>query len=526
MHALQRVVAWLDRRRWYVLAAVVLHQTVLYACFLGVPSWDGLTYRIPPIVELVQHGALGLDKYGYWAFRAYVPFIELAHAPFLWAFGLRGVLIGFPLVVLPLCIVAIHSFVLRLTGDRTSAFFGAAAYAVLPLVGEGAIAGYVDFAFCGLLCFFLDGALAALAPARTRSDLARLALGTLAFTLSRGQAVYIATILLALLSAVAFLERDGRRFVPASLPASARVPALNAFAVGAIPAVVLQLYKLLKYGGPIYPYQFQLFGVPRGSGVSMAKLLTQAGIPDDSARSLAVAAFHGWLWPTSWPPAGFYDSRNLGAGLVLWVMIAVFVPALRGLDRRARALLVALVVLSVVARDYCHPRWASTLLAAVVVVVGTGMAQLLAWRALSARIAFVVLALVLGAHVLRPELELSMLGRGGIGPRLNAASSPWFIHGPDAYDPWPDEGVRFLVVQQTADFFVLPVYGPRLTNEVVGTVPAAELGPRCERLVLAGALEPDVVLLDDLDLTKRCDRVCAREDAWHCVAWRLRGPKP
>src|SRR5262249_43350689 len=133
------------------------------------------------------------------------------------------------------------------------------------------------------------------------------------------------------------------------------------------------------------------------------------------------------------------------------------------------------------------------------------------------RLAFVPLALLLSAHVLRPEMELWMLTRGAIGQRLNAASSPWFIHGEDAHDVWPDLSARLLIVPQTADFFVLQLYGPHLTNEVIGTVPAAEIGPRCEQLVAAG----DVLVVDEKDFTKHCDRVCARHDSWRCLAWRF-----
>ncbi len=109
-------------------AVVILHQFIIHAVFIGMPSWDGLTYRIPPIVELAQHGRFGLEKYNQWAFASYVPFIKLAHAPLVYFCKLPGVLVAFPLFILPLCIFALYLFTFELTRSRKRAFFAASSY--------------------------------------------------------------------------------------------------------------------------------------------------------------------------------------------------------------------------------------------------------------------------------------------------------------------------------------------------------------------------------------------------------------
>ena len=515
----ERFARWLERHKRAVLAVASVHQFVIYFFFIGMPSWDGLTYRVPPIVELVQHGSFRLDRYEQWAFQAYVPFVELMHAPFMLVFKLSGVLIGAPLVWLPLCVYAAYRLVFRLTKDRIAALFGGAAFFALPVIGEGAFSGYVDFAVYGLFCAYLGALLGVLPAERSRRDLVIFAIATLFFTLARGQAVYAAGALLVVLTVATVVVlhgfrprlRDGSSFRSVVAP-------FLAFGVGAIPCFGLQVWRYVNWGGPIYPYQFQLFGVAFGTGVRMKDLFTYAGIPDDSPKQLVLAFIHGWLWPSVWPPHAFYDSRHLGAGLLFWMTVALAVPALRALDLRGRALVATLVGLSVLARDYVHPRWSNGLIVTVVIVVGVGMARLL--QSPRGRIAFAPLVLILGLHAFRPEYDLALLKADGIGMRLDAGSSRWFVDGRDAMKVWPDRHARYLIAQEKG--FVLPVYGPNLTNEVIDTIPRAKIGPHCEGLIERGALEPDVFVIDDLDLTKDCDRVCA-QSSWRCDLWHLTG---
>jgi hypothetical protein len=432
-----------------------------------------------------------------------------------------GVMMAAPLIALPLCVAVVHRFVLRLTRDRTAAFFAAAGYFALPLVGEGTVAGYVDFAFCALLCFYVDTLLRSLPSERRVADLVRLGFGTLVFTLARGQAVYAAGALLVVMAALTHLRRDRLRLrFQEGASWEQMLPPFLAFGLGAIPSLCLQVYRFVKYGGPIYPYQFQLFGVTFGTGIPMKSLFSYAGV-EDTPRGLVMAFVHGWLWPATWPPLGFYDSRNLGVGFIFWMTLLVAIPAFRALDRRAIVLVSSLGALSFFARDFVHPRWASSLLLAVVIVFGVGMAQLT--RSRLGRFAFAPLALLLLAHMFRPELELKLIDTVGLGPRLNAMSSPWFRQGREGFGVWPDLHARFLIVQEKG--FVLPVYGPKLTNEVVKTIPSVEIGSNCERLIAEGALKPDTFVLDDLDTTKTCPRECVQRDSWHCEIWRLKGGK-
>jgi hypothetical protein len=89
-------------------------------------------------------------------------------------------------------------------------------------------------------------------------------------------------------------------------------------------------------------------------------------------------------------------------------------------------------------------------------------------------------------------------------------------------EAWPDRHSKILIVQEKG--FVLPVYGVRLTNEVVQTIPGKDIGPRCENLLAAGAKRPNVIVSDDLDFTKTCSRECVVSDEWHCVGWRISEP--
>src|SRR5687767_11013819 len=87
----------LVRYRLVLLALWLVHAFALHFLVIGFASSDGLAYRGVPAIEWAQHHSFGMDKYPAWPYAGNVPFVELAHIPFLLLFGLRGLLIGFPL---------------------------------------------------------------------------------------------------------------------------------------------------------------------------------------------------------------------------------------------------------------------------------------------------------------------------------------------------------------------------------------------------------------------------------------------
>ncbi len=78
---------------------------VAHTLFLGFNSWDGLSYRIPPVVELVQHGDFGGWKFDYAPAQHFYPFFELIHVPLLKVAGLSGLYFSFSLILLPAAVI-------------------------------------------------------------------------------------------------------------------------------------------------------------------------------------------------------------------------------------------------------------------------------------------------------------------------------------------------------------------------------------------------------------------------------------
>ena len=145
MTGAERFCAWLHRYRWTLLAVWIAHATTLHLLIIGFPSWDALSYRLPPVVELLQHGDLGRERYSDWALHGFIPFAELAQLPLLYALGLVGLLLSDPLVVFPLCVVAVYKLGKQLTGSVHGGNFSALAYAAVPMVNQQPFTGYIDF---------------------------------------------------------------------------------------------------------------------------------------------------------------------------------------------------------------------------------------------------------------------------------------------------------------------------------------------------------------------------------------------
>ncbi|HUJ61422.1 MAG TPA: hypothetical protein VLX92_23115 [Kofleriaceae bacterium] len=508
---------WLYRRRWLLLAGWVVHAFVLHLFVLGFTSWDGLGYRTAPIVELVQHGALGTDKYFDYAFAGYVPFVELAHTPFAFVFGLPGFLVGFPLVVFPLCVCAVYGFARELTGTTRGAVIGALAYAALPMYNAEPFGGYVDFAICGALAFYLFAVLRLRSSPGGWRSFAVVVLASFAFTMSRAQALYVVVLLAPVACYAAFCERTGWRIRFARRRALAITAAGTL--VGAIPTIAIQLVKLARYGSPTFPLQFQVLGWKLGTGLTLADYMHYAGLPDDSWASQGHAFVQGWLLHRGWP-CGFFDSRFMGAGLVSWLAIALAAVFVRRASRVERWLVPAFLAVSLLAHDFVHPRWAYTLALALVAVVARGLPAL-ASGGRAARIAFWIGASVLVLHMARPEFDIVQVRAGAFMPRLNVMRSRYFLKDGLAIQPMPDLDAHFVIVQRPGNGYLLPLYGKHLTNDVIGTRFQWELGPHCEGLVPLVHIWPNTLYIDDDDLTKACARECVVPTRGGCRAYRL-----
>lgn len=517
----QRFCDWFHRYRLVLLAVGTVHATILHAVFIGFPSWDAFSYRLPPIVELIQHGDLGLDRYNQWALHGYVPFAELAQLPFLYLFGLPGLLIGYPLIVFPLCIVAVYKLGKQLTGSVHGGNFAALAYAAIPAVNQQPFTGYIDFIVSAAAAYFVYSILRVHGSPRPLCAAGRLAVATVLFTMTRATGVYIAVLLSGLIYGALFVERRGR-FGFRIVERRRLAIAMGGFLVGALPVIAVQIYKYVEHGSPLYPYQFNVLGVKIGTGVPTRDLFFYAGLAAETWGNFARNAFHAWIWP--YPGTlTFFDSRNLGGGCVLPAALAALPAFRRSATWLQLWLAVSCVLVSVVARDFWLPRWAYTVVIALTIVLGGALPELARSARRRDRWLFGVLAALLLVHLARPEFDLWQLRKhAGFGPRLNVTQSSRFRRGSNALDPYPDVNARFLIIDVNWKGFLLPIYGQQLSNRVLGTMPAEAVGDRCVGLLLLVATNPDLLIIDDQNHTLDCARTCViMRTAKDCGAYRL-----
>ncbi|MCE9573540.1 MAG: hypothetical protein K8W52_10315 [Deltaproteobacteria bacterium] len=515
----ERFTALLYRQRWTLLALTTVHAFVLHYFVIGFPSWDGFTYRLPPVVELVQHGDFGMTRFNQWAFVGHLPFLELANLPFLYVFKLRGLYIGVPLVVYPLCVYAVYACGRELTGDPRSATFGAIAYAALPMVNQQPYAGYIDFILAALIAYFVYAVLRLRTTTRPGWSFVRVVVATVLVTMSRVHALYIVVVLTPCLIYPSFCQRTRWRVTVADRRGLWR--ALAAIALGAAPMIALQIYRFVHYGTPTYPLQFAVLGITIGNGKPALEHMRAGGVHDGSLLELGRAAIRGWIWLGRWPKIGFFDSREQGGGFVAWVAAPLLPTFVRRATRVERWLVVGCVVVSVLAHDFAIPRYAYTLVVALVVVIGRAMPALLEGGRRH-RALFWFASVVLLAHGCRPEVDLLAIHRGGFSPRLNIASSPY---ADQTFVPFPDIHGRFVIIDGVAEGMVLPIYGADLDNEILETVPADALGARCAGLAAVLAREPTALFIDDKDETRDCQRTCQfTTTTGACRAYRIVPP--
>src|SRR5262249_44431707 len=89
--SVNRVNNFIQEPKLVLLGGSIAYLIAAHYWFLGFTSGDGFLYRIATIVELVQHGNLGGEKFVYnFMAQHFYPFFELVHFPFLKLFGLPG----------------------------------------------------------------------------------------------------------------------------------------------------------------------------------------------------------------------------------------------------------------------------------------------------------------------------------------------------------------------------------------------------------------------------------------------------
>jgi hypothetical protein len=510
---------WFHRYRWVVFAGWILHATILHFVYLGFPSWDALAYRVPPIVELIQHGELGIERYNAWAMQGFVPFAELVHLPFLYVFGLPGLLIGYPLVVFPLCVIAVYKLGRQLTGSVHGGNFAALAYAAIPMMNEQPFSGYIDFIVSAVIAYLVYAVLRLRESPRPLRSAPRVAIATLLFTMTRATGVYLGVVLLGLIGLALFVERGGRLGVRLVRP-RALLAVIAAYLAGSVPIIAIQIYKYVHYGSPLYPYQFNVLGLKIGSGVSTRDLFSYAGLASETWGNYLRNFVRGWVWPIWANGLPFYDSRDFGGGWVLVAALAALPAFVRSATRFEKWLVIACVLVSLIARDFWLPRYAYTIIVAITIVLGRALPAL-ASAGRWGRALFWLLTGVLFLHLLRPELDLRLTrARRGTGPRLNVTESARFLGGADVIEPYPDAHAQLVIVDHSMDGFALPLYGRGLTNEVVATVLPPDLGDDCEGLRSIAEAHPGVIFVDDYDETNECNRQCVlRSTRGRCLGY-------
>jgi len=510
----------LVRWRWAILGAVLLHCVVVHYFFFGYVSWDGYAHRMQPIIELVKHGAMNLEKFDNAALVGFRPFVELIHAPFLAVFGLDALYIAFP-VTFPLFARAIHHCVREAAEDDAAALYAAGTYVLVPVVSSQLFSGYIDWAIPALLAYFVYALLAAARDPRRLAPFVRVAFATFLFTMSRQQAPYVSVLFVAYAVYARFVERSGWRFTIAHRKRLAA--ALLAYALGLAPAAFLQLATWLKHGSPIHPFELSILGLRLGKGLTYKAVCWYGGLRDYTPRGFFRASYAAWIAPAELPYA-FFDSRYLGGGLFFLAGVVTAPLWWRRSTRAVRLLVATLLFVSLAVRDFWLPRYASALLLAVCIANALALAALLRDRRRPMALAYATLVAVAAVHVFRPEWEIDRAQKGAIYARLNASQSRWFVPGSVELPLYPDANARLVLLEGPTLNFAVPLYGRKLTNEVVTSVPPEKIGEHCEGLRPYLASGAPVLFVDDHDHAAACKRTCALPSPSRCLAFTIEPP--
>jgi hypothetical protein len=523
----QKIDKLLFRSIVFVFIALCAYFIAAHYWLLGFTSWDGLSYRIPPIVEFVQHGNLGGWKFNYPpAIYAY-PFFEWVHVPFLLLFGLKGLYFSFSTLLLPFSILSVYLFVRVLTDSTRWAMYSALAYLAIPFVNTQPFSGYIDFAVIGALAFFLYALMRVL-----RSDkpsvraLSILSLATFIFSMSRQQAPYIAILIMSVLTF--WYSASWGRDLPSEGGGwtSFRRMAflLITFGIGIAPSAILHVSRYLIYGSPIYPYQFSFYGVVSKVGIAQSEVARAAGLIAPGWQGLLASFSRGWLFPDEWP-RDFYDSRILGAGIffhLTWITLPIY----ERMMKKSTVLVLALFGgIAIMVQDFWLPRWSMTLVLAVVICVGGA----LSWLASNGPSwVYVILLSAVCLHFGRPLYDVyTMIELRRTSIRINISESPIFLTDEVAEGEkllYPDIGADFLVVPPVDHEFSLLLYGRNLSNQIVGVLRPSDIGDDC--VVPDRGIPGRQTLIVDhqgklSQLSDTCEWSCEYSTEKRCLAGRL-----
>ncbi len=508
----------------YLLGVVCLILVLAHYLFLGFATWDGLSYRVSPIVELLQHGSLGGWKFNYPPAREFYPFLELLHLPFFKALGLRGLYFDFSLILLPASVISVYGFVKALTDRANWATYSAIAFLAVPFVNTQPFSAYIDFAVIGAFAFFLYALLVVLKAAQPSFwQLVVLSIATCVFTMSRQQAPYIAVLTVVMFSF--WFKPTGsmpRSFEEAeSYPRRSLGPIIAAFVIGLLPAGSLHISRYLLYGSPIHPYQFKVLMFSTDVGLTPQYTAAGAGLVENSPRGLLSAFARGWLWPGELP-GNFYDSRALGVGLLFWLMWLALPLSERLIESEHTKVIVLFVGISLVGKDFWLPRWSMTLVLGMVLLLGAAIAAAADRRSF---VSFAMLLSVLGLHLARPLYDVYTLTQMNmIYHRVNIADSKLFVEGPGEHRLYPDLNADLHVVHPVENEWTLLLYGAQLSNRIVGVVDPASVGAKCQIPLNTSSDRPQLIVDQTgqlLSENSSCRWQCAAERDGYCLAGLL-----
>jgi len=410
--------------------------------------------------------------------------------------------------------------------DERWATYSALAFLALPFVNTQPFSGYIDFAVIGALAFFLFALWRAIRADRlSLRNLSVLALAALAFSMSRQHGPYMSLLLTAALllwrlgpwHAAAETERWGLKGHLLRLTV-----VMLALALGLVPAAFLHLGRYLTYGSPIYPYRFEAFGLVSPTGMTRLETARWAGLLSTGWEAMLRAFLRAWLVPDQWP-RDFFDDRVLGAGLLLWLGLLCTPLLRRALNRDAKFLSLAFVAIAVGLQDFWLPRWSMTGVLALVLALGAALAWL---GAHDPRALWALLLLAIAAHLGRPLYDLYGLTRLG-QPYLRADlwGRPLFV-GQEAADGvvsmYPDLGADFVIVRPVENGFMLPFYGRRLTNRIVGVLDEPQPDAQCALQPAGQAAE--LIIDQRFELAQaapQCAWVCTYLGEGLCLAGSL-----